>query len=85
MTTTRTRMPPSSQRAVLWLAAIAGLILVSVANAHLVYVAMRSQPDCVPHVRVGEGGSGRGFGAAASACTPGAPVPDPQPARRGAP
>lgn len=35
-----------------------------VANAHLVYVAVTSQPDCVPHQK-GEGG---GYQAAKSAC-----------------
>ena len=46
----------SDARSRLWLAgrrrAAAGLVG---ANAHLVYVAMTSQPDCVAHVRQGEG------------------------------
>ena len=43
---------------------VTGLLLLLVAaNAHLVYVAVVSQPDCVDHVR-GQ--------AAKSACSPGA-------------
>lgn len=53
----------------IWLLVGAGLLLLIGANTHLVYVAMRSQPDCVAHARLGDGG---GFGAARSACTPGA-------------
>lgn len=47
---------------------IAGLVVVVLvaANAHLVYVAVRSQPDCVPHLKTaGEDGA---FRAARSAC-----------------
>lgn len=44
----------SRQRAVTWLCVAAGLILLAVANGHLVYVAAVSQPDCVPHVRQNE-------------------------------
>ena len=41
------------------------------ANAHLVYVAMTSQPDCVAHVRPGEGsGQQSRFSAAKSSCHP---------------
>ena len=42
-------------RAILWLAIGAGLLLVLIANSHLVYMAVVSQPDCVAHVRQGEG------------------------------
>ena len=49
-----------------WLVVPAGLLLFAGANAHLVYVAFQSQPDCVAHVKdKGEGGSYR---AAKSAC-----------------
>jgi hypothetical protein len=45
-----------------------GVLLVAGANAHLVYVAMTSQPDCVQHVRAG-GDAGPGqFSVAKSAC-----------------
>lgn len=42
------------------------VLVVALANAHLVYVALDSQPTCVPHVRPGvEDGA---FGAARSSC-----------------
>lgn len=44
----------------------AGLLLVAAANAHLVYVAVTSQPDCVPHLK--EAGTGGSYRAAKSAC-----------------
>ena len=37
-------------RLVAVLIAVAGLILLVAANAHLVYVAFDSQPDCVPYM-----------------------------------
>lgn len=43
-----------------------GLLLVAGANAHLVYVAVTSQPDCVPHLK--EAGTGGAYRAAKSAC-----------------
>jgi len=48
-----------------WILVPAGLLLFAGANAHLVYVAFQSQPDCVAHVKDGEGG---GYRAARSAC-----------------
>ena len=58
-------------KAVLWLAVGAGLLLLLIANSHLVYVAVMSQPECVPHVRQGEGAAKDGkFSAARSSCTP---------------
>ncbi len=56
-----------SRRAI-WLMVGTGLLLVLGANAHLVYVAVTSQPDCVAHVR--PGGGGAAYGAALSSCTP---------------
>ena len=44
----------------------AGLLLVAGANAHLVYVAVTSQPDCVPHLK--EAGTEGSYRAAKSAC-----------------
>lgn len=44
----------------------AGLLLLAAANAHLVYVAVTSQPDCVPHLK--EAGTGGSYRAAKSAC-----------------
>ncbi len=61
----------SGAKTAIWLAVAAGLLLVVGANAHLVYVAVTSQPDCVAHVRPGEGGAqGALFSAAQSNCSP---------------
>lgn len=49
-----------------WLLIPVGLLLFAGANAHLVYVAFQSQPDCVPHVKGADGGNG--YRAAKSAC-----------------
>lgn len=46
-----------------------GLLVVLAANAHLVYVAVMSQPDCVDHIRSSEVPAPAGsFSAAKSAC-----------------
>ena len=46
-----------------------GLLLVVGANAHLLYAALTSQPECVPHARPGEGAAKPGqFSVAKSAC-----------------
>ena len=72
-------VPPRRKTAVvLWLLVGAGLLLLVVANAHLVTVAFTSQPGCVAHARPSGGTSGgdagkSGFGAAQSSCTPSAP------------
>jgi hypothetical protein len=42
------------------------IVLVAVANAHLVYVAVASQPGCVPHAK--DGGEPGTFKAAKPAC-----------------
>ena len=53
----------------LWIALVIAVVLG--ANAHLVYVAISSQPACVTHVRQGEGSADRGrFSAAESSCSP---------------
>lgn len=47
----------------------AGVLLIALANAHLVYVAVSSQPECVAHSKVGERAPGAGsFSAAKPAC-----------------
>jgi hypothetical protein len=47
------------------------MLLLLIANSHLVYVAIVSQPECVAHVRQGEGAAKDGkFSAARSSCTP---------------
>jgi hypothetical protein len=70
-----TRRPTA--RTAIWLAVGAGLLLLAGANAHLVYVAVTSQPACVDHVRTGDPARG-GFSAAASACGPSRPVLQPE-------
>ena len=58
-------------KAVVWAAICAGLLGLLIANAHLFYAAVMSQPDCVAHIRQGEGVSKDGkFSAARSSCTP---------------
>ena len=42
------------------------IVLLAVANAHLVYVAVASQPGCVPHAK--DGGAPGTFKAAKPAC-----------------
>ena len=49
-----------------WLLVSAGLLIFAGANAHLVYVAIRSQPDCVAHIKHIDDASG--YRAAKSAC-----------------
>jgi hypothetical protein len=55
-----------SARGIAFLIVGMGLTVLIAANAHLVYVAFVSQPDCVPHTKaMGEDGA---FRAARSAC-----------------
>lgn len=56
---------PSARRWVLPATIAAGLAALIGINAHLVYVAFASQPDCVPHAR--DAGA-PGYSAAKSAC-----------------
>lgn len=55
-------------RVTLGLLVAAGTALFLAANGHLVYVAMTSQPDCVAHVKPGQGAPAGSFTAARSAC-----------------
>jgi len=58
-------------RAMVWIGVALVLLLVLGANVHLIYVAVRSQPACVAHLRQGESGRDRDdFSAAQSACSP---------------
>ena len=57
-------------RVMIWTLVGAGLLLVAVANSHLVYVAATSQPDCVTHVRRGEAAPSGEYSAASSSCSP---------------
>jgi len=65
-------------RTVVGLSLLAAVLLLVGANAHLVYVAVTSQPDCVDHVREGDANKAQvqgqvqgSFRAAKSACSPG--------------
>ncbi len=49
-----------------WILVPLGLVVFAGANAHLVYVAFKSQPECVDHLKVAD--KGGGFRAAKSAC-----------------
>ena len=54
-----------------WLTLALAAAVVLAANAHLIYVATRSQPACVEHVRRGDTGAERGqYAAAQSSCSP---------------
>jgi hypothetical protein len=65
-------MRAPGRKVAIWLLVGFGLLALVAANGHLVYVAMTSQPDCVAHVRPGEGsGPQSRFSAAKSSCTPG--------------
>lgn len=48
------------------LALVIGLGVLTLANAHLVYVSFASQPECVPHLKPGH--AEQGFRAARSSC-----------------
>jgi hypothetical protein len=59
------------RKVAIWLVVGFGLLVLVAANGHLLYVAMTTQPDCVAHVRQGEGnGMQERFSAARSSCTP---------------
>ena len=58
---------PRRRKLVICLCIALGVIALAIANAHLVYVAVTSQPDCVAHLQ--DRGDGQtGFRAARSAC-----------------
>lgn len=51
------------------LAVAVGAAFLVLANAHLVYVAVSSQPECVDHLKAGDVASGPGqFSAAKPSC-----------------
>ncbi len=51
------------------LAVAAGIALLVLANAHLVYVAVGSQPECVAHLKAGDAAAGSAlYSAAKSSC-----------------
>jgi len=58
---------PSRRSTVIW--SVMALVVVLLANAHLVYVAISSQPRCVPHAKAGEQPASPGiFTAAQPSC-----------------
>ncbi|WEX08615.1 hypothetical protein [Chelativorans sp. AA-79] len=63
--TRETRDSAVNWRMVSAMVVVAGALLFIGANAHLVYVALGSQPDCVPHEKADGNGTYR---AARSAC-----------------
>ncbi|WP_084795253.1 hypothetical protein [Bradyrhizobium sp.] len=56
-------------KSIAWLSIGLGLIVLAAANAHLLYVAVSSQPDCVAHLRQGEGNGTNSLSAATSSCS----------------
>ena len=58
---------PTRIRLLVLLTVAAAAAVFAAANAHLVYVAIASQPECVTHAKTGEAGPGA-FSAAKSAC-----------------
>lgn len=59
--------PRHTRRWLIWSLVGAGVALFAAANAHLVYVAVASQPDCVAHSK-GPQANGHDYRAAKSAC-----------------
>ncbi len=57
----------SQSRRFVWCLAGAAVLGLLLANAHLIYVAVVSQPDCVPHLKEAGPVEG-GYRAAGSAC-----------------
>ena len=62
-------MTISRPRRLFWVAVICAAVMVVVlANAHLIYVATTTQPQCVAHVKGGEQDPPRAFSAAKPSC-----------------
>lgn len=57
----------SQARILVGLVVVAGLLVLVLANTHLVYVAVTTQPECVAHLKSADETSGS-FRAAQSAC-----------------
>lgn len=55
-----------SRRALVLAGVVAAALLVVLGNLHLVYVSVRSQPECVAHVKPGTVGEHRAWSAATS-------------------
>lgn len=48
--------------------AVGGLVVVLAANAHLIYLAFKTQPECVAHVREAGSGPPGAYAPARSSC-----------------
>jgi hypothetical protein len=48
--------------------AVVAALLVLLANAHLVYVSVQSQPECVAHMKPGTHAESGAYSAAKSSC-----------------
>ena len=70
MSDTAVHIGPLKARPLIWLIVALGTLLLTAVNAHLLYVAVTSQPDCVAHARPGEANGRHAFGAANSSCSP---------------
>ena len=57
-----------SRRMIVICAAAVALMILVLANAHLVYVSMQSRPDCIAHLKPGTGGESGVYSAAQSSC-----------------
>ena len=69
------RQPRTRAMISLWVLLAAAAAVFVAANAHLIYVATMSQPECVAHLKQGEGDAAREqFSAARSSCSPPAAV-----------
>jgi hypothetical protein len=73
--------PHFGRKAALWLLVATGVLIFAGANAHLIYVAATSQPDCVAHARPGDT-AGQQYSAAKSSCTS-PPAASPSASQRG--
>ena len=56
-------------KSIVWLSVGVALIVLAAANARLLYVAVSSQPDCVAHLRHGEGNGTTSVSAATASCS----------------
>jgi hypothetical protein len=65
------KQPRGRRMISLWiLLAVAAAVFIA-ANAHMIYVAIMSQPACLTHLKQGDGDATRGlFSAAESSCSP---------------
>lgn len=71
MTSIPAQRARTKRKTAIWFAVGLGLLFLVIANGHLVYVAIMSEPACVDHVRQGDPDYAQNrFRAAKSACSP---------------